>query len=96
MLPLPKIHTKSILGGITTSSVRDEGRSSREYKDDLGKMDQRLTSRRPRPAMEAGRPAGKKTRERTEVADKAVQSVHGDSFSAKGSKTTRRARPVSA
>ena len=50
-------------------------------------MDQRLASvehdaRQPRPAMEADVQADNKTRERTEGAAKAVQAMHGDSFSA--------------
>ncbi|CAM9461205.1 unnamed protein product, partial [Ascophyllum nodosum] len=54
---------------------------------DLRRVDQRLASleqdaRQPRLAMEADVPADKKTRERTEGAAKAVQAMHGDSFSA--------------
>ena len=50
-------------------------------------MDQRLAgleqdARQPCLALEADAPAGTKTRERAEGAAKAVQAVHGDSFSA--------------
>ena len=53
-------------------------------------------ARQPSLAMEADVPADTKTRWRTESAATAVQAMHGDSFSSKGSKPTRPARPVSA
>ena len=73
---------------ITWEEVRQEtcGEAFREYKEDLIRMDQRLASleqnaRQPRLAMEIDVPADEKTCERTEVAAKAVQAMHGDRFS---------------
>ena len=59
-----------------------------ELTEDLRRIDQRVVSleqdaRQPCLAMEADVPADEKTRERTEGAAKAVQAMHGDSFSAK-------------
>ena len=64
------------------------GKAFKEIKKDLRSMNQRLASlehdaRQPRLAMEADGSADKKTRERTESADKVVQAMHGDRFSAK-------------
>ena len=56
----------------------------REYKEDWSNVNQRLTrlehdARQPRLAMEAGGPADRKTRERTEGAASAVQATYWDS-----------------
>ena len=68
-----------------------------EPTDEMRRICQRLTSpeqdaRQPCPAMKADVPADEKTRERTEGATKAVETMHGDSFSANrvhaGPKTT--------
>ena len=77
------------------------GEAFREYKEDLRRMDQLLTSlehdaRQPRLAMEVDMPGDEKTRERTEGAATMVQAMHGDRFLQKGSKTARTARPLSA
>ena len=58
-----------------------------KFSDDMRRMDQRLASlkqdaRQPRLATEADGPADTKTRERTEGAATAVQTMHEDSFSA--------------
>ena len=59
-----------------------------EYVDDLRSMGTRVAklepdARQPRLAMEADEFANTKTRERKEGAVKAVQAMHGDSFSAR-------------
>ena len=63
------------------------GEAFGEFKEDLRRIDQRLASLehdapQPRLAMEADVPADEKTRECMEGATRAVQAVHGDSFSA--------------
>ena len=89
-------------GGITLEDFRQalsemRGNILIEFEEDLRSISQRLASlehgdRQPRLAMEADGPADKKTREHTEGAVKAVQAMHGDSFSANrvqaGPKTT--------
>ena len=65
------------------------GEASKEIiKEDSRRADQRVASLeldapQPRLAMEADGPTYTKTRERTEGAAKAIQAMHGDSFSAK-------------
>ena len=61
-----------------------------ELTEDLRRIDQRVASlehdaRQPRLTIETGVPVDEKTREHTEGAAKAVQAMHGDSFSAKRS-----------
>ena len=62
------------------------GRKLDEMREDWRSMDHRLIrlerdARQPRLTMKADRPANTKTRERKEGAAKAVQAMHGDSFS---------------
>ena len=62
-------------------------RKLNEHAEVMRGTDKRLASleqdaRQPRLAMEVDVPADKKTRERTEGAAKAVQAMHGDSYSA--------------
>ena len=73
-----------------------------EFNEDMRRGNQRLASleqnaRQPRLAIEADVTADKKTRERTEGANNAVQAKHGDRCSAKRVQAgSRPVRPVSA
>ena len=65
------------------------GEAFREFKENLKSIDQLLAgveqdARHPHLAMEADVPADTKTRERTEGAAQAVQTVNEDSLSEKG------------
>ena len=67
--------------------MSEMGEVLEEITEDLRSMNQRIASleqdaRQPRLAMEADGQADTKTGERTEGAAKAVQAMHGDSFSA--------------
>ena len=78
-------------GGITLEDISRImlevwNRKLDKLTEDLRRTDQRLASLehiawQPRPAMKADVQADKKTRERTERSAKAVQAMHGDSFS---------------
>ena len=68
--------------------LADEMRGTRQR---LASLEQ--DSRQPRLAMEVDGPSGTKTRERTEGAAKAIQAMHGDSFSANGGGGQRTERP---
>ena len=98
--PIPRV-TYVMPGGITLEDFRQVmwevwDRKLDEHTDEMRETNQRVASlehdaRQPRLTVEAGGPADKKTRERTEGAGKVVQAMHGDVISEKGSKTFRKA-----